>query len=353
MGLCYQTIIQHPWVMKKKFQKIWKSLMQKAWFSKSYNVLNNSVKLFSKHDTSTQSGALSYFTIFSIAPMLFIIISVAGAILGPEAIEGEIRKQTAGLMGHESAVSLQNFIKSAYKPGKNILFTIIAAVVLALGATGMFGQLRTALNTIWDIKPSAKKPVIKFFLTKLFSFAMIACMTFLLLITLVVQSGLEAFSGYLMNRLPDVSVVLLKLLDVAIGLGVTTVLFAFVYKFMSDAKPKWRNIWWGALFTAVLFGIGRYGISLYLGRSTFTTTYGAGASIVIIMVWVYYSSQIFFFGAEFTRALAIQKGVMLDPHATESNEDVGISTKRKKVLEDPKQPEPKTRKRTTKKQENR
>ncbi len=305
------------------------------------NIFSNSFKLFQKHDTSTQGAALSYFTIFSIAPMLFIIISIAGAILGPEAIQGQVTGQLQGLIGKESAVEIQNIIKSAYKPGKNILFTIIAVVVLALGATGMFGQLRTALNTIWDVKPAAKKPVIKFFLTKLFSFAMIGCMAFLMLVTLVVQSGLHAFIDYLGQHLPTISVVLITVLDIALSLAVTTVLFAFIYKYMSDAKPKWRSIWWGAFFTTVMFSIGRYLIGLYLGQSSFTTTYGAGASIIIVMVWVYYSSQIVFFGAEFTRAVAIERGVPLDPKAIADDIHSGISATQKRVLKQPKKMEPK------------
>lgn len=299
------------------------------------NIFKNTIELFQNHDTGTQGGALSYYTIFSIAPMLLIIISIAGAVFGHEAIQGQIAGQLQGLMGAESAKTIEDVIKSAYKPGKNIWLTIGAIVLLVLGATGMFAQLRNALNTIWEIKPSAKKPIIRYLITKLFSFAMIGCMAFLMLVSLVIQSMLEVFKNYLYLGMPNVSVVLLKILDVGISLTITTLLFALVYRFISDAKPRWHSVWWGALFTTILFNIGRYLIGLYLSHSAITTTYGAGASILIIMVWVFYSSQIIFFGAEFIHAIAIQQGVSLDRRATIDDEKVGINTKQKKVLKAP------------------
>lgn len=338
--------------MSKKKKNIFKKIKEqyeKFLDTRVGNITKNTLTLFSKHDTSTLSAALSYYTIFSIAPMLLIIISLAGLFLGPEAVEGEITKQIGGLVGPESAKTIQDIVKSAYKPGKNIIFTALAIVMLLLGSTGVFGQLRTALNTIWDVKPEAKKPAIKFFINKVFSIAMIGALAFLLLVTLVVQSALSAFTAYLNNHLPDVSVILFKVLDIVISLAVTTTLFAFVYRYMSDARPRWRTVWKGALATTILFGIGKYAIGLYLGSSDFSTTYGASGSIIVLIVWVFYSSQIVFLGAELTRALAIEKGISLDSRAIENDEEVGIDTEAKTVEKKPEpgQPEPKKTKAKT------
>ncbi|MFN8288534.1 MAG: YihY/virulence factor BrkB family protein [Chitinophagales bacterium] len=300
--------------MKKFFQEIW-------------HTLKNSVLLFTKHDTGTLAAALSYYTLFSLAPLLIIVISVAGFILGPDAIEGEVKRQLQGFVGSQSATELQNIIKSAYKPGENIVMTIIALVILVVGATTVFGQLRTSLNVIWDVKPAAKKPVAKFIVSRVFSFAMIISLAFLLLISMVIHSALQAFTNYLNNRLPDISVVLFKLVDYILSMGLTMLLFSLIYKFMSDAKLKWRSVWKGALFTTVLFILGKYLIGLYISKSNLASTYGAAGSVIVILVWVFYSSQILFFGAEFTQALAIEKGVSLDPKATKTDKEKGIVNK--------------------------
>lgn len=291
------------------------TLAQKGW-----GVLRNTVLLFQKHDTGTLAAALSYYTIFSLAPVIIIVISIAGVVLGPDAVEGEIRGQIQNLMGAKSAILVQEMIKAAYKPGENIPTAIIAILLLVMGAVGVFGQLRTSLNTIWDVKESAKKPLVTFFLTRLFSFAMVVTMAFLMLVSLVAHAILEGFSHYLTHRFSSISVLLFGVLDNIFSLFITWILFSLIYKFLSDAKLKWKNIWWGALFTAVLFTIGKYLIGLYLGRRNVGDTYGAAGSVVIILVWVFYSSQILFFGAEFTRALANEAGIKLHSDMMKTNE---------------------------------
>ncbi|HLP52195.1 MAG TPA: YihY/virulence factor BrkB family protein [Chitinophagales bacterium] len=292
-----------------------------------WNMFKNSFQLFKNHDTLTLGAALSYYTVFSIAPMLIIVISVLGIVLGPEAVMGEIKGKAQSFMGARGAKDLQDIIIAFYKPGENKLATAIATILLLIGATSVFDQLRTSLNTIWNVKPQIRKPVLKFIANRLFSFAMIACLGFLLMISLVIQSILTAFTAYLNQWLPDISVMLLKAVELLLSYSLTALLFAFVYRFMSDAKPQWNSVWLGAMFTAFLFGIGKYLISLYIGRSNLADTYGAAGSIVVILVWVFYSSQILFFGAEFTRALAIERGVSLDPHAVKPNRDSGIINK--------------------------
>lgn len=294
---------------------------------KVINVMKNSVQLFKNHDTFTLGAALSYYMVFSIAPMMIIVISVAGLILGPEAVTGEIKKQIQNFVGAKGAEQLQDIIKAAYKPGENWISTTIASIVLIIGATGVFGQLRTSLNVIWDIKPHVKMPVVKFLIDRIFSFAMIVCLAFLLLVSLVIHAALAGFNAVLERWLSGFSVVVAFIIENSISLGVTVILFALIYKFMSDAKPRWRSVFWGGAFTAVLFAVGKYLIGLYIGKTNLADTYGAAGCIVLLLVWVFYSSQILFFGAEFTRGLAIEQGVKLDPNAQKPDHEAGISAK--------------------------
>jgi len=282
----------------------------KITFAQFWNAFKVSFGTFSKNDTSTLGAALSYYTIFSIAPIIIIVLSVVGAIFGHNAVEGELQRQLQGLFGNDSASFWQDIVKAAYKPGKNIIIAIIAVVILIIAASSVFSQLRTSLNIIWNVKEVAKKPVSKFIVDRLFSFAGIACLAFLLLISLVVHTGLEALADYI-NR--KASVPFLLIINALLSFVITVFLFSIIYKFMSDAKIKWKDVWWGSFFTAVLFVIGKYLIAVFIGKSNFAGEYGAAGSVVAVLFWVFYSSQIFFFGAEFTRALAAEKGICLDP----------------------------------------
>jgi membrane protein len=286
-----------------------------------YQVLRSTVKLYMKHDTSTLGAALSYYMVFSIAPVIIIIISLVGAILGPHAVQGEIKDQLQDFLGNSGATQLENVIKTVYHPGKSVITTILATILLIMGATSVFGQMRTSLNIIWEVKPHAKKPWIKFILNRIFSFGMIVCVAFLLLVSLVFHAVLVAFTQFLNEHFSGLSVWMIRALDHALSVGGATVMFAFVYKFLSDAKLKWTGLWEGAVFTAVLFVVGKHFIGMYIGHSGVTTTYGAVGSGVMILAWVYYSSQLVFFGAEFTRALAMHRGNSLDPEGIESHEE--------------------------------
>lgn len=284
------------------------------------DVAKSTVKLYMQHDTSTLGAALSYYMVFSIAPVIIIIISLVGAILGPHAVQGEITDQLQDFLGTSGATQLETVIKSVYHPGRSVITAVVATVLLVLGATSVFGQLRTSLNVIWEVKPHAKQPVLKFLINRIFSFGMIICVAFLLLVSLVFHAGLVAFTQLLNAHFPNLSVGLVSLLDHALSVAGATILFAFIYKYLSDAKLKWSSLWEGALFTAVLFVAGKHLIAIYIGRSGVTTTYGAIGTGVMILAWVYYSSQLVFFGAEFTRALAMHRGYSLDPDGIESHE---------------------------------
>jgi membrane protein len=286
-----------------------------------WEVMKTSFLLFKAHDTSTLGAALSYYMVFSMGPVLIIVITLVGVILGPHAVQGEIQDQLQDFLGAKGAVQIENLIKITYHPGKSILTAALAILLLIVGATSVFGQMRTSLNDIWEVKPHAKKPVIKFFLNRIFSVGMIVCLAFVMMVSLFLHAAIMAFSGFLTAHFSWIAVWAIRILNHILSLGASVILFAFVYKFLSDARLKWSSVWVGSLFTAVLFVLGKHLIGLYIGTAGVTSTYGAVGSGVVILIWVFYSSQLVFFGAEFTRAWAMHKGYSLDPVGIESHEE--------------------------------
>ena len=289
-----------------------------------WNSFKNSFLLYKKHDTLTLGAALSYYTGFSLIPIIVIVISIAGSFMGEQAVQDEIKSQLSYFLGSNSARELNGIIKVVNAPDKNSFSTIAAIVLLVVGATSVFSQLHSSLNLIWDVKSGAKQPILRFFIQRLFSFAMIVCISFLMLVSFLIHAALALFSNYLDRRLPQTSVFILHLIEFLISYGFTSLLFAMVFKYMSNAKPKWRSVWPGALFTAFLFAIGKYLMGLYITKFNIDSSYGAAGSIVLLLTWVFYSSQIIFFGAEFTHALAAEHGILLDTTAISENADEGI-----------------------------
>jgi membrane protein len=255
-------------------------------------------------------AALSYYTIFSIAPLLLISIAVAGLFFGPEAAEGRIVAQMQGLIGRNAAEAIQAMIENARKPGQGIMATVFGTVTLLFGAGGAFNELRAALDVIWEIPPRKGGGVLAMIRQRLASFAMVLVVGFLLLVSLVLSAGISAFE--VKGTFPGSGLVL-QVVNNAVSLAVITVLFALIFKYLPDAHPPvaWKDIWVGALITAALFTLGKYGIGLYLGRSSVGSAYGAAGSLVLLLVWVYYSAQILFFGAELTQVYARRHGSRL------------------------------------------
>ncbi|MGZ5304960.1 MAG: YihY/virulence factor BrkB family protein, partial [Bacteroidia bacterium] len=278
-----------------------------------FHLLKDAYNSFAEDDTWTMGAALSYYTVFSLAPILIIVIAAAGMIFGQEAVEGKIYGEVKGFLGAQGAIQVQEMVKSAYNPGKSKFATVIAIVLLLYGATTVFGQLQASLNKIWQVKPKPKKGYIKYIRDRFLSFSLIIALGFLLLVSLVISAAMVALGDYLKNMLPEVSVYLLNIVTFIISLAVNVLLFGMMYKFLPDAKVKWRDVWIGALFTALLFALGRFLIALYLGKSDIGSTYGAAGSIVLVLLWVNYSSQILFFGAEFTQVYAQQYGSLIRP----------------------------------------
>lgn len=262
---------------------------------------------WSDDNAPTYAASLSYYTLFSVAPMLVIAVSVAGMVFGEEAARGQIQAQLQGLVGSSGAEVIGQMMISASKPSSGILATALGVIVLAFGATGVFVQLQDALNHIWNVKPPPRNGVIAFLRTRFLSFAMVLAIGFLLLVSLVVSAVLAAVGAWFEHLLPGWTV-LWQVLNFSVSFGVITVLFAMMYKVLPDTSVAWKDVWLGAAVTSLLFTLGKLGIGLYLGHSAVASSYGAAGSLAVVLVWVYYSAQILFLGAEFTQVYARSHG---------------------------------------------
>lgn len=258
-------------------------------------------------------AALAYYTIFSLAPMLLIAIAIAGLVFGEEAARNQIVGQVGGLIGTQGAEAIQAMITNANQPESGgILATITGIVLLIFGASGVFGELQASMNIIWGVK---EKPDLGFWHTireRFFSFGLVLGTGFLLLVSLVLSSALAAIGTYFQNAVPG-SETLWQVVNFVASLAVTTLLFAMIYKFIPDVRISWHDVWIGACITALLFGLGRFLIGYYLGSGSVTSVYGAAGSLVVILLWAYYSSQILFLGAEFTQVYANSFDTDLEP----------------------------------------
>lgn len=269
-------------------------------------------KAWSEDKVQRMAAAISYFTIFSIAPLLIIAIAIAGLVFGQEAAQNQIVGQIQGLIGQGGAQAIQSMIAGARKPSSSIFAAVIGVIVLLFSAAGLFGQLQDALNTIWEVAPKPGKGIWTTVKERFLSFAMVLGIGFLLLVSLVVSAALSALGTFAAGLLPGFTQ-LMQIVNFVISIAVITLLFALIFKVLPDVIIDWKDVWLGALVTATLFTIGKYLIGLYLGRSSYTSTYGAAGSLVIIMVWVYYSGLILFFGVEFTKVYARKFGKKIIP----------------------------------------
>ncbi|UBF25383.1 YihY/virulence factor BrkB family protein [Kovacikia minuta CCNUW1] len=282
-------------------------------------LLKETVTEWNEDNVPMFAAALAYYTIFSLAPLLLIAIAIAGFFLGEEAARGEIVRQIQDLIGREGAEAIQTMIQNTQKPGSGgILATVAGIVLLFLGASGVFGQLQTALNAIWEVKPKPGRSIKSFLQSRFLSFAMVLVIGFLLLVSLVLSTVLAAIGTFFNNLLPGFSM-LGGVLNFGISFAVITLLFAALYKFLPDVEIPWKNLWVGAGVTSLLFTIGKALIGLYLGSSSVSSTYGAAGSIVVLLIWVFYSAQILLFGAEFTQVYSKYRGTPIRPskHATQ------------------------------------
>lgn len=272
-----------------------------------FQLAKQSVSAWSDDYAPSMGAAIAYYTVFSLAPLLLIVIAVAGAVFGRDAVQGEIVAQLSGLIGADGAHAIQGLIKSASNKSDGIVAGTISVVVLIVGATTVFAELQSALNRIWRAPAEAKSGIWNTIQTRLLSFGLIIGLAFLLMVSLVTSAGLAAFGRWFGGFMPGWEYTLM-VLNLLISLGFTTVLFAMIYKLMPQAKIDWKDVWVGSSVTAVLFEIGKFLISLYVAKTSVVSSLAAAGSIIVLLVWVYYSAQIFLLGAEFTWVFANEHG---------------------------------------------
>ena len=267
---------------------------------------------WSEDRASRLAAALAYYTIFSLAPLLIIAIAIAGLAFGREATQGQIVNQISGLIGAEGAEGIETLIESASKPSSGVIATAFGIIVLLIGASGFFGQLQDGLNTIWEVKPRPGRGILGIIKDRFLSFTMVLGVGFLLLVSLVISAGVVALGEFLGTFMPG-TVIVGYILNVIISLLVTTLLFATIFKILPDVKISWKDVWIGAAATAFLFTVGKLLLGLYLAKANIASAYGAAGSLVVILVWVYYSAMILFLGAEFTQVYANRYGSRIVP----------------------------------------
>jgi membrane protein len=281
---------------------------------KVWKLLKRTYSKWNEDHAPGLGAALSYYSVFSLAPLLMIVIAIAGLVFGQEAAQGQIMGQIQGLVGDESAKAIQSMIEEARKPAASILATVIATVMLLVGASGVFAQLQESLNSIWKVKEKPGEGIWKTLKNRFLSLLAVLGTGFLLLISLVISAGLSAVGATLEHVLPGPEY-LLQIINFVVSFAVITLLFAMIYKLLPDTPIRWGDVWIGASLTALLFAIGKSVIGLYLGKSDVGVAYGAAGSLVVILIGVYYASQIFLFGSEFTAVYAEARGSRLAPSA--------------------------------------
>ena len=271
-------------------------------------LIKMSVASWRQDRASSMGGALAYYTLFSIAPVLIIVIAVAGFVFGAEAARGEIVTQLRGLLGDDGAAAVQGLLESASEPAEGLFATVSSIALLLIGATTVFAELQSDLDRIWRAEPTKSRGGLWALLrARLLSFGMILALAFLLLISLVLSAALAALGRWWGGWFEGLAI-LLEILNFAASFAITTALFALIYKFLPRVEIAWHDVWIGAAVTALLFAVGKLLIGLYIGRSGVASGFGAAGSFVVLLVWVYYSTQIFLLGAEFTWVYAHEHG---------------------------------------------
>jgi len=287
-------------------------------FSNSFGLLKQTFSEWLEDKAPQLGAALAYYTVFSLAPLVLVLLAIVGLIFhnDPGGVWNKITEQMSYFLDKSAVEVVQNIAQKAAQPNKSLLATIIGILLALFGASGVFGQLQDALNTIWGVKAKPGGGVLSFLRSRFLSFAMVAGVCFLLLVSLTLESMLKGFSHYIQRALPGGIVIAMAVYWI-FDLAIVILLFAIIFKFLPDAKIQWRDVWIGAAMTAIFFAIGKWALGLYLGSGSAASAYGAASSLITLLLWVYYSSQILLFGAEFTQVYASQagRGIAPDEHA--------------------------------------
>lgn len=301
-------------------------------------VIIQSFKGFAEDKIPKYSASLAYTTVFSFGPLLIVIIFLCSIFFGQEATQGKIYTQMQQFVGQDAALQLQTIIKNASLEGKGTVAAVIGIITLLFGATAVFAEIQDSINTIWGFKAKPKKGLWKIVRNRFLSFSVVVSLGFLLLVSLAISTIIEGLSERLKASFPDVTVVIFYIVDLLISFVVITALFAVIFKVLPDARTKWKDILPGALTSGILFMIGKFVISFYIGKSNVGSTYGAAGSLVVLLLWVYYSAMILYLGAEFAKAWSAHKGSSIQPNdyavalkkvEVESDKTGGVSVREK------------------------
>jgi membrane protein len=285
-----------------------------SFFGNAFTLLKQTFQEWIEDKAPQLGAALAYYTVFSLAPLILVLLAIVGVIFrdDPAGAWDKITQQMSYFLDPSAVQVVQSIVQKASQPGKSTIATIIGVALAVFGASGVFGQLQDALNTIWGVKAKPARGIWGFLQSRFLSFAMVAGICFLLLVSLAIEALLKAFSHYVQSVLPGGLVVALTVYLI-FDFAVVVLLFAMIFKFLPDVKIQWRDVWAGAVMTAILFGIGKWLLGLYLGSGAAGSAYGAASSLITLLLWVYYSSQILLFGAEFTQVYAARAGREFKP----------------------------------------
>ena len=297
-------------------------------------ILKNTFSGFSDDKVTKLSGSLAYSTLFSIGPLLIVVIAVCGIFFGQDAVEGKIYYELAQFLGRNAAIELQTIVKNAAISGKNTMAITIGSIVLFLGATSVFSEIQDSINGIWGIKPKPKKNWLKMIQNRFLSFSVIVSFGFLLLVSLTISAIIDGMGHKLQVQFPGMILGVFYVLNLVATLVIITLIFAVIFKVLPDAKIKWKDVTIGSLLTAVFFMLGKFAISYYIANSNVTTAFGATGSVLVLIVWVYYSSLILYLGAEFTKSYAIKYGSEILPSEyAVTTKQVEIETDKQSIQE--------------------
>ena len=304
--------------------------LNKSFFKDIWKILVGSFNGFINDRCLKLCAALSYYTLFSLAPLLLMLIFLAVNIFQQEAFEGKVFEEIRGFVGNEAALQVQEIIKNAAIKGNSAWTVVIGIVTLFIGATGVFMEIQDSINMIWRVKAKPEKGWLKMLTNRLLSFSMIATMGFLLIVSLVINGLVTALGERLKYYFEDITVFLLNVFNIGLTFIIITALLAVIFKFLPDVEIKWKDVRAGAIFTALLFMLGRYGISLYIDKVGPGSTYGAAGSLIVILVWIYYAAAILYFGAEFTQVYTEKHGRRIQPapyavHIVQTEEEKDVT----------------------------
>lgn len=277
-------------------------------------MLKDTYAAFDEDNAIKLSASLSYYTIFALPPLMIIILSICGVFFGADAVTGKFFWQINGMVGKEAALQIQETLKNVQLSKSNLFATVVGTITLIIGASGVFAEIQSSINFIWGLKAKPNKGLIKFIKNRLMSFSMIAAVGFLLLVSLTVNTVMDILNARLMLYFPDATVYLFHLLNIVILFLSTTLLFSIIFRTLPDGSIAWKDTLMGAFVTSLLFLVGKFAIGYYIGSSDIGSAYGAAGSVIVILVWVYYSAIILYFGAEFTKVYALQYGKKIIPN---------------------------------------